>query len=624
MSRITGILKDGMGKPIVNCKIMLKALRTSTTVIVHTVASQNPNEAGLYDMTVESGQYRVMLCADGYPPEYVGDIQVYKDSPSGTLNYFLGLPQDNDLRPDAIKHFEAMVAKVSAQSAEVEKNKAAAAESAREALNSQQSAHGSELAAAESATAALASQNAAKASEQSAASGAQSAQASQQAAKASESAAADSAAAALASQNAAKAAEQAAASSSRAAQASQQSAHSSESAAAGSATAALASQNAAKASEQAASSSAATAANDAATKAAAATEAKLKEAVRIDADRAAASATESNASALQAGNFASSARDSQTAAAQAATQASGSASVSVSNANAAKTSETAAAGSASSAAQSALQASGSASTAASSASAAKASETAAAGSAQNAKAEADRTVGLLSTKQDKSPLLSAIAGLMTSADKLPYFTEKDAVGQTVLTQVGRDIIGKATIAAVLEYLGLRDAIKQMTYGCPLIGTCISWCNERMPQEIWPDCGMEFIPYMGQQFDKTKFPLLAVLHPSGWLPVDMRGYAPRGWDNARGIDPGRALLSGQEDAMQQITGELSTPGGGANFLGEQITATGPFTVTGTSSGIADVGGNLCPSRLVFDSARVVRTASETRVKNVAWNMIVRAK
>ncbi|UCQ12253.1 prophage tail fiber N-terminal domain-containing protein [Edwardsiella tarda] len=136
MSRITGILKDGMGKPIVNCKIMLKALRTSTTVIAHTVASQNPNEAGLYDMMVEPGQYRVMFCVDGYPPEYVGDIQVYKDSPNGTLNYFLGLPLDGDLRPDAIKQFEAMVDKVASQVAEVEKSKLAAEGSARAAAAS--------------------------------------------------------------------------------------------------------------------------------------------------------------------------------------------------------------------------------------------------------------------------------------------------------------------------------------------------------------------------------------------------------------------------------------------------------------------------------------------------------
>ncbi|EFE23105.1 prophage tail fiber domain protein, partial [Edwardsiella tarda ATCC 23685] len=191
MSRITGILKDGMGKPIVNCKIMLKALRTSTTVIAHTVASQNPNEAGLYDMTVEPGQYRVMFCVDGYPPEYVGDIQVYKDSLDGTLNYFLGLPQDDDLRPDAIKHFEAMVAKVAAQASEVEKNKNSAADSAKAAHVSQQAAHNSESSASGSAAAASASQKAAAASERAALSSASAAKASQQAASNAENAAAN-------------------------------------------------------------------------------------------------------------------------------------------------------------------------------------------------------------------------------------------------------------------------------------------------------------------------------------------------------------------------------------------------------------------------------------------------
>nr|WP_252860698.1 prophage tail fiber N-terminal domain-containing protein [Edwardsiella ictaluri] len=171
-----------MGQPIANCEIALKALRTSASVIVHTVAVRSPGETGLYDMTVEPGQYRVTLCVAGYPPEYVGNIQVYKDSPNGTLNHFLGLPQDDDLRPDAIKHFEAMVDKVASQVAEIEKDGHAAAESARAAQASQQAAHSSASASAESATAALSSQNAAKASEQAAASDARSAQASQQAA----------------------------------------------------------------------------------------------------------------------------------------------------------------------------------------------------------------------------------------------------------------------------------------------------------------------------------------------------------------------------------------------------------------------------------------------------------
>ncbi|STD30320.1 Prophage tail fibre N-terminal [Edwardsiella tarda] len=136
MATISGKLINGIGEPIKNCKITLKSISTSTTVIAHTTASQTPSAAGDYSMSVEPGKYKVTLGVDGFPPEYVGDIQIYKDSPNGTLNYFLGLPQDDDLRPDAIKHFEAMVDKVASQVAEVEKSKLAAEASARSAAAS--------------------------------------------------------------------------------------------------------------------------------------------------------------------------------------------------------------------------------------------------------------------------------------------------------------------------------------------------------------------------------------------------------------------------------------------------------------------------------------------------------
>ncbi|EIU6598723.1 phage tail protein [Salmonella enterica] len=56
--------------------------------------------------------------------------------------------------------------------------------------------------------------------------------------------------------------------------------------------------------------------------------------------------------------------------------------------------------------------------------------------------------------------LTALAGLATGADKLPYFTGNDTAGQTDLTSVGRDIIGKASIADILTYLGLGETAKQ--------------------------------------------------------------------------------------------------------------------------------------------------------------------
>lgn len=56
--------------------------------------------------------------------------------------------------------------------------------------------------------------------------------------------------------------------------------------------------------------------------------------------------------------------------------------------------------------------------------------------------------------------LTALAGLATGANKLPYFTGNDTAALTNLTQVGRDIIGKSTIADILTYLQLGKAAKR--------------------------------------------------------------------------------------------------------------------------------------------------------------------
>ncbi|WP_370603177.1 hypothetical protein [Citrobacter braakii] len=48
---------------------------------------------------------------------------------------------------------------------------------------------------------------------------------------------------------------------------------------------------------------------------------------------------------------------------------------------------------------------------------------------------------------------------------------------------------------------------------------------------------------GATFDKVANPKLALAYPSGVLP-DLRAQTIRGWDDGRGIDTGRALLSEQ--------------------------------------------------------------------------------
>ncbi|HHV1951645.1 TPA: prophage tail fiber N-terminal domain-containing protein [Escherichia coli] len=236
--KISGVLKDGTGKPVQNCTIVLKARRTSSTVVVNTVASENPDEAGRYSMDVEYGQYSVTLLVEDFPPSHAGTITVYEGSRPGTLNDFLGAMTEDDVRPEALRRFELMVNEV-----------------ARHAGASSQSA----AAAKKSETAAASSKNAAKTSETNAANSAQAAAASQTAsansataAKKSETSAKNSETATKASEKNAKSSQTAAKTSETNAKDSEANAKVSETAAANSAKASAASQTAAKASEDAA------------------------------------------------------------------------------------------------------------------------------------------------------------------------------------------------------------------------------------------------------------------------------------------------------------------------------------------------------------------------------------
>ena len=77
--------------------------------------------------------------------------------------------------------------------------------------------------------------------------------------------------------------------------------------------------------------------------------------------------------------------------------------------------------------------------------------------------EPESTAGQLLVALNKlyAPLndtLGALSSLVGGANKLPYFTASNAAALTALSSIGRDIIGKATVADVLTYLGLTNAI----------------------------------------------------------------------------------------------------------------------------------------------------------------------
>ena len=209
------------------------------------------------------------------------------------------------------------------------------------------------------------------------------------------------------------------------------------------------------------------------------------------------------------------------------------------------------------------------------------------------------------TSQPLDATLTALAGLVGAANKLPYFNGADTATLTDLTSVGRDIIGKADVAAVLTYLGLGE-------GSALpVGVPVPWPSATPPTG-WIKCN-------GAPFYAKEYPELAKVYPALKLP-DLRGEFIRGWDDGRGVDSGRVVLTGQSQSVQQHTHDLamaySSESGYKDRLGagpnsDMIPIKDMINVTTfTGSGEYYLKAN--------DS-----TGVETRPRNVAFNYIVRA-
>ncbi|ELE4892940.1 phage tail protein [Escherichia coli] len=487
--KISGVLKDGTGKPVQNCTIQLKAKRNSTTVVVNTLASENPDEAGRYSMDVEYGQYSVILLVEGFPPSHAGTITVYEDSRPGTLNDFLGAMTEDDARPEALRRFELMVEEVARNASAVAQNTAAAKKSASDASTSAREAATHATDAADSARAASTSAGQAASSAQSASSSAGTASTkateaskSAAAAESSKSVAATSAGAAKTSETNAAASEQSAATSAstattkaseaatsaRDAAASKEAAKSSEtnaslsaSSAASSATAAGNSAKAAKTSETNARSSE-TAAGQSASAAAGS-----KTAAASSASAASTSAGQASASATAAGKSAESAASSASTATTKAGEATEQATAAARSASAAKTSETNAKASETRAESSKTAAASSASSAASSASSASASKdeatrqaSAAKGSATTASTKATEAAGSAkAAAQSKSTAESAATRAETAAKRAEDIASAVALEDASTTKKGIVQLSSATNSTSESLAATPKAVK---------------------------------------------------------------------------------------------------------------------------------------------------------------------
>ncbi|EHP7989981.1 tail fiber protein [Escherichia coli] len=175
--------------------------------------------------------------------------------------------------------------------------------------------------------------------------------------------------------------------------------------------------------------------------------------------------------------------------------------------------------------------------------------------------------------------------------------------------------GATNAADALTKLGLGE-------GSALpVGVPVPWPSATPPTG-WLKCN-------GAPFSAEEYPELAKVYPTNKLP-DLRGEFIRGWDDERGVDSGRTLLSAQGDAIRNITG-----GFGQLRVNSEINAIVDVqSVSGAFYGGTSVRNNINVSMtyandrnirqdVKFSAENVVPTANENRPRNIAFNYIVRA-
>ncbi len=151
-----------------------------------------------------------------------------------------------------------------------------------------------------------------------------------------------------------------------------------------------------------------------------------------------------------------------------------------------------------------------------------------------------------------------------------------------------DIKSDGTVKTALENLGLGE-------GSALpVGVPVPWPSVTPPTG-WLKCN-------GAAFSAEEYPELAKVYPTNKLP-DLRGEFIRGWDDGRGIDSGRTLLSAQDGSIEAH---------GHDYNGAIYTSSGPSWANTTDAGHRAYSG--------FTSSY---GGSETRPRNIAFNFIVRA-
>uniref|UniRef100_UPI000532F332 phage tail protein n=1 Tax=Dickeya chrysanthemi TaxID=556 RepID=UPI000532F332 len=121
---------------------------------------------------------------------------------------------------------------------------------------------------------------------------------------------------------------------------------------------------------------------------------------------------------------------------------------------------------------------------------------------------------------------------------------------------------------------------------------------------------------GQSFDKNRYPRLAQVYPSGVLP-DLRGEFIRGWDDGRGVDTGREVLSQQRGSLINYDGPDSAPT--SDSLRLSVSAAQADAVSASEY----AGVMLSYTAYNITTVSAAGYVGATRPRNIAFNYIVRA-
>ncbi|MCQ1905264.1 phage tail protein [Escherichia coli] len=167
---------------------------------------------------------------------------------------------------------------------------------------------------------------------------------------------------------------------------------------------------------------------------------------------------------------------------------------------------------------------------------------------------------------------------------------------------------------------LDDVSNSVQSAPPPIGIPFLWPLSAMPNTVVPEWASNvFLKMNDATFSASTYPALARVWP-GLKLTDCRGEFLRIWDDGRGVDSGRALLSAQGDAMRNFTGNAGFFADGLFTYASGAFKLGP-SATNKLTSSAGSGAN---AYVTLDPSTVVPTAAENRPRNVAFNLLVRAK